>query len=118
MFLGRAANANGRAIAYFMRRTAELMADDYRRHRNYVRFVGLAGYPFVITRDNRVVALLPIDALSWTRETEAGFGAVTAERKQVAPKSRGELRVVGMATVLAKKKLKAEGWLVLDHQKP
>jgi hypothetical protein len=56
--------------------------------------------------------------LSWTRETAAGFGQVSAERKRVAPKARGQLRITGMATALAKKELKAQGWAVLEHQRP
>ncbi len=118
VFFERAAVANGRAIAYFMRRQAELLADDYRRHGGYVRFVSLASYPFVVTRKGRVMALLPIDILSWTPTTSAGFGQVTAERKQVAPKAQGELRIAGTATRLAKRRLKAEGWTVLEHQHP
>jgi hypothetical protein len=118
VFVARAAAADGRAIAYVMRRMAELMADDYRRHGGYVRFVSLASFPYVLTRDGRVMAILPIDALSWTRETAAGFGQVSAERKRVAPKARGQLRITGMATALAKKELKAQGWAVLEHQRP
>lgn len=118
VFVSRASVADGRAIAYVMRRQAELMANDYRKHKNYVRFVALSNYPFVITRDNRIMAELPIDALSWTRETAAGFAGVTAQRRQVAPRARGELRITGTATALAKKRLKAEGWLVVENQRP
>ena len=118
VFVGRASVADGRAIAYVMRRQAELMADDYRKNHNYVRFVALSNYPFVITRDNRILAVLPIDALSWTRETAAGFDGITAQRKRVAPRARGELRLTGTATVLAKKQLNAAGWAVLENQRP
>jgi len=118
VFVARAAAADGRAIAYVMRRTAELMADDYRRHGGYVRFVSLAAFPYVVTRDGRVTALLPIDALSWTRDTAVGFTQVSNERKRVAPKARGELRITGMATAMAKERLKAQGWTVREHQKP
>ena len=117
-FVARAADANGRAIAYFMRRQAELLADDYRKHGGYVRFVSLASYPFVFTRDGKVMALLPIDALSWTRTTSAGFAQVTAQRKRAAPKSRGELRIAGTATKLAKRELAREGWTVHEHARP
>jgi hypothetical protein len=118
VFFARAAEANGRAIAYFMRRQAELLADDHRKHGGYVRFVALASYPFVVTRKGDVMALLPIDILSWTRTTSAGFGQVTAERKRAAPKAHGVLRIGGTATSLAKRRLKAEGWAVLEHQHP
>jgi hypothetical protein len=118
VFVARAAAADGRAIAYVLRRTAELMADDYRKHGGYVRFVSLAAFPYVVTRDGRVMAILPIDALSWTRDTAVGFTQVSNERKRVAPKARGELRITGMATAMAKERLAAQGWTVLEHQKP
>jgi hypothetical protein len=118
VFVARAAAANGRAIAYVMRRMAEYMADDNRRHGGYVRFVSLANFPYVLTRDGRVTAVLPIDALSWTRETATGFSAVSADRRRFAPKARGQMRLTGTATALAKKELKAQGWTVLEHQRP
>ncbi|MEJ2374471.1 MAG: hypothetical protein P8Y71_03305 [Pseudolabrys sp.] len=118
VFFSWAANANSRALAYVMRRQAELMADDYHKHRNYVRFVALSNYPYVITRDNRVMAILPVDALSWTPETAAGFKGVTAQRRRIASKARGVMRITGMATHLAKRELKRQGWTVLEHQRP
>lgn len=113
-----AAAVGARAIAYVMRRQAELMADDYRRHGDYARFVALVGYPYVITRDGRVETVAPIDALSWTDETSAGFASVNAERNRIAPNARGELRITGQATALAKRWFKAHGWSVLERQRP
>jgi hypothetical protein len=117
-FVDRAANANGRAIAYFMRRQAELLAADYRKHGGYVRVVALASYPFVLTREGKVMALLPIDALSWTSITSRGFDQVTAERRRAAPKARGELRIAGTATALAERELKKDGWTIVEHARP
>lgn len=116
VFVARAAAADGRAIAYVMRRTAELMADEYRRRGGYVRFVSLAAFPYAMTRDGRVTALLPIDALSWTRDTAVGFTEVSNERKRVAPKARGELRITGTATAMAKERLQAQGWTIQERQ--
>jgi hypothetical protein len=119
VYVARAAAANTRSLAYVMRRQAELMADDYHRHPgDYGRFVPLANFPFVVTRDNHVMAVLPIDALSWTRETASGFGVVSAQRKRFDPKARGTLRITGTATRLAKQRMQAEGWTVLEHQRP
>jgi hypothetical protein len=42
VYMARAAAADGRTIAYVMRRQAELMADDYHKHCNYARFIALA----------------------------------------------------------------------------
>jgi hypothetical protein len=118
VFVARAATADSRALAYVTRRMAEALANDYRRHGGYVRFVSLASFPYVLTRDGRVMAIVPIDALSWTRETATGFGRVSADRRRIAPKARGVLRITGQATRLAKRRLKAQGWTVKEHQRP
>jgi hypothetical protein len=116
VFVRRAAQANQRFVAYFVRRWAELLADDYHRHRDYVRFVSLDGYPYVLTREGRIAMLAPVDVLSWTKDVAAGFRAVTAARRRIAPKAHGEIRITGRATALAKRELKQEGWTVREHQ--
>lgn len=116
VFFTCAAGAKSRTLAYLMRRQAEMMADDYHKHHNYVRFVALSNYPYVITRDNRVMAILPVDALAWTPDTAAGFTRVTAQRRRIAPKARGVMRITGMATRLVKRELRRQGWIVLEHQ--
>jgi hypothetical protein len=45
-----------------------------------------------------------------------GFTQVTNERKRVAPNARGELRITGTATAMAKEKLKGQGWAILERQ--
>ena len=113
VFIDRAAAADTRATAFFMRTLAELMAKDA-RPRGYTQIVALGGLPFALTRDNRIVTVAPIDALSWTADTSARFGSFTTERKALAAKSTGELRITGQATALAKKQLKGEGWSVVE----
>ena len=117
VFIDRAAAADTRGGAYFMRQMAELMAKDYRA-RGYTQIVALRGLPFASTRDGRIVTVAPIDALSWTQESATRFGSFTTERKALAPKANGELRITGEATALAKKQLKTEGWSVVEKQKP
>ena len=113
-FFVQAAGADARSTAFFMRKLAELMAQDNRRH-HYVRLVALGGLPFGLTRDGRVVTAAPIDALSWTRDSAARFGTFTAARKALSAKARGELKITGTATALAKGELKKEGWSVAEH---
>ncbi|MGE0565762.1 MAG: hypothetical protein AB7O50_14735 [Pseudolabrys sp.] len=114
VFAERAAAADQRDIAYYFRRQAELLALEQRRRGGMVRFVSLVGDPFVVMRDGRIVTLAPIDALSWTRPTAEGLGAITAARKEIAPKSAGEIRITGMATPLARKQLKVMGWKLVE----
>jgi hypothetical protein len=116
VFVQRAAGVQQRFAAFFMRRQAELMAAEHRRHK-FTRFVSLAGYPVLATRDGRIVALAPVDIASWTPTTAAAFSDVANARRQVAPKAAGEIRITGQATALAKKQLKAEGWTVVEGVK-
>jgi hypothetical protein len=118
LFVARAAAANGRSIAYFMRRQAELLADDNARTRSLTRFVSLGGYPFNVTRDGRVTGLMPVDALSWTQGTATGFTNASNDRKATAPNTRAELRITGQATATAKKQMKQLGWTVVENARP
>lgn len=118
LFVARAAAANGRSIAYFMRRQAELLADENDRTRALTRFVSLGGYPFNVTRDGRITGLMPVDALSWTQGTATGFTNASTDRKRMAPKARAELRITGQATATAKKQMKQLGWAVVENARP
>ena len=75
----------------------------------------LGGYPFNLTRDGRVVGIMPVDALSWTENTSKSLSAAAADAKRQVPNARGELRISGQATALAKQKLKALGWNVVEN---
>ena len=117
VFATRAAAADTRDIGYYFRRQAELLALAHRRHADMVRFVALAGDPFVELRDGRIVTIAPMDALSWTRTTAEGVAAVTQARNRFAPKAAGEIRITGTATRLARKQLKTLGWTVVEGEK-
>jgi hypothetical protein len=118
LFIARAAAAHDRSIAYFMRRQAELLADDNTRTRSLTRFVSLGGYPFTVIRDGRIAGLMPIDALSWTQGSATGFTNASNERKTMAPSAKAELRITGQATVTAKKQMKQLGWTVVENARP
>jgi hypothetical protein len=113
-FFAQAAGADLRSTAFFMRKLAEQMAKD-NRALHYVRLVALGGLPFAITRNGSIVTAAPIDALSWTPDNAARFGTFTAARKAISAKARGEIKITGTATGLAKGALKTEGWSVVEH---
>jgi hypothetical protein len=118
LFVARAAAAHDRSIAYFMRRQAELLADDNTRTRSLARFVSLGGYPFTVIRDGRITGLMPIDALSWTQGSATGFTNASNDRKAMAPNAKAELRITGQATATAKKQMKQLGWTVVENARP
>lgn len=117
IFVERAAVAPDRSIAYFARIHAELMIAAYQRRPDFVRFVALGGFPFLVTRDNRALTVAPIDALAWTTGTAPRLTEAFADRKRMGLRS-GELRITGEATAMAERHIKASGWAVYERQKP
>ena len=117
LFFQQAQNANSRATAYFTRKRAEMIAAHQHRGGGLTQFVMLGGYPFNLTRDGRVVGIMPVDALAWTEGTSKALSDAAADARRVVPKARGELRITGQATGLAKEKLKALGWNVVENVK-
>lgn len=115
IFVARAAEAHPRYVAYFVRRQAELLADGYHHRAGYTRFVSLGGDPVMLDRKGQLVAVAPIDALSWTKDTSASLTHMTTTGRQMAPKAHGELRFPGTATALAKRELKKARWTVREH---
>ena len=112
LFFQQAQAARSRELAYFTRKRAEMLA----AHRaGLTQFVMLGGYPFNLTRDGRVVGIMPVDALSWTENTSRSLSDAAADAKRLVPNARGELRISGQATALAKQKLKALGWNVVEN---
>jgi hypothetical protein len=115
LFFARVAAVDTRSLAFFIRRRAEMLAAYQTRTRSLTRFIELGGYPFNLTRDNRVVGLLPADALAWTDVTARGLTDASADLRRLLPGARAELRLTGRATALAKQRLKALGWSVVEN---
>ena len=120
IFLIRAVRIDNRAIAYFMRRQAELLASHRRRaqgDRRLVRLVALAGSPFALTRGGQIVGVMPIDTLSWTTAASAALRDSAADARRISPGGVVELRITGTATARAKPQLKALGWRLVENIK-
>lgn len=117
VFLGRAAEIDNRAIAYFMRRNAEMLRNQQARGADFVRFVALGGYPFMLTRDRRIVGAMPIDALAWTPSTASVLRESAADARRRNPAAGVELRITGTATALARKELATLGWRLVENTK-
>lgn len=117
VFLRRVVQVDHRAIAFFMRRHAEILAAYQKRGAGFSRFVSLNGYPFNVTRDNRIVGAMPIDALAWTQNTAQVLRGSADDARRIAPSGRVELHISGTATALAKKELQTFGWHVVENAK-
>jgi len=114
----RAASADSRAAAYFVRRRIELTAAWQSRHDEIVAFVGedSVRFPLCETGGGAIVGVYPIDSLSWTPETDVTVEAWTAAARRIGAKHK-TLVITGTASPLAKKRLKAQGWTLNERAK-
>ena len=115
--LSRAASADSRATAFFVRRRIELTAAWQSRHEEIVAFVGedSVRFPLCQTGSGAIVGVYPIDLFSWTPETAVAVEAWTAEARRDGAKQK-RLFITGGATALAKKNLAAQGWTLSKIQ--
>jgi hypothetical protein len=115
VFLRRAVRVDNRAIAFFMRRHAEMLAAQQQRGAGFTRFVSLGGYPFNLTRDGRIVGAMPINAVAWTQNTASVLHESAADARRIKPSGQVELRISGTATALAKKELQKLSWRITEN---
>jgi hypothetical protein len=114
--VARAAAADSRATAYFVRRRMELTAAWQRGHKTLVAFIGADSvrFPLGRTASGGIVGVYPIDSLSWTPETARTIDAMTGEAERSGATSR-TLVITGTATPLARSNLAAEGWSLQER---
>lgn len=117
-FVARANAVNRRDAAFFMRRHVEMLAAYERKTGNIVAFMALGEFPFVQLKNGTVLGLWPVDALSWTEGTGKAMGAVNADLKRQGLGGKGELRISGTATPMARENMKAMGWKLVENARP
>jgi hypothetical protein len=117
-FVARATAVNRRDAAFFMRRHVEMLAAFERKTGQVVAFTALGEFPFVQLKDGTVLGLWPVDALSWTEGTGKAMAAVNADLKRQGLTGRGELRISGQATAMARQNMKQMGWKLVENARP
>ncbi len=117
-FVARAAAVARRDAAFFMRRHVEMLAQYERKTGNVVAFLALGEFPFVELKSGTIMGLWPVDALSWTESTGKALGAVNADLKRQGLAGKGELRISGTATAMARENMKAMGWKLVENARP
>jgi hypothetical protein len=115
--VARAASADSRDSAYFVRRRIELMAAYQQRNQTIVSVARVDDlyYPLCLTKGGGVIGVFPIDSLSWTSETAANADAMTSEAKAAGLTGPKSLLITGTATPLAKKNLAARRWSLKEN---
>jgi hypothetical protein len=116
VMVARAASADGRDVAYFIRKRIELTATYQEKTGQLTGFILLGNSPFPMstTSDNGIVGVFPIDILSWTENTSAVLAAMTSAAQNDGITGPKVLHISGTTTALAKKNLKALGWEVQE----
>lgn len=112
--LGLAAQVKTRDDADFMRWRMELMASYQRRQNTITGFVAIAGVPLPMatTRDNGLLGIFPLDALSWTANTSKAITSITEAARSQGITGPLNLVITGTATPLAQKQLAKLGWSI------
>ena len=77
-------------------------------------FVAIAGVPMPMatTRNNGLLGIFPLDALSWTTDTSRAITAITQAARAQGITGPLNLIITGTATPLAQKQLAKLGWSV------
>ena len=60
------------------------------------QFIMLGGYPFSLTRDGRVVGIMPVDALAWTENTGKSLSDAAADAKRLPDNASGRVVIEGV----------------------
>ena len=114
LFIVRASQAPSRDLAFFTRTRAELLADQHSRVEPFVDFVDVRGIPLNQTRTGKVVAVVALDELAWTKQMSDFVAVMDQDIKQRKLGNSIEVRVSGTATALAKASLRERGWAVIE----
>jgi hypothetical protein len=118
VFVTRASQAATRALAVFIRRRAELVADYHNRVEPFADFVEVRGVPLTRTRTGKVVAIVAFDQLVWTKQASDLVAVVDQDIKQRKLGNSIELRITGTATAEAREGLQERGWKVFENISP
>lgn len=114
LFVRRAAQANTRDVAYFQRQRAELLAAKSDELGGIVEFVPVGDFPLNRTRDGTIVALFPLDDITWTETSARAFTTVTASLRELGYQRSPVLATAAAVTVLANDQLRTLGWTIVE----
>lgn len=111
LYVARAAAAHEESVTLYMRVRAQLM-ELYNEKNPVDGIIDVDGIPGLMTKDGKVVGILPLDYIAWTQgleSREAGISGALNAFKGVTGK---ELWVLGKVSADARKALEARGWKV------
>jgi hypothetical protein len=114
LFVVRAAQANTRDVAYFQRQRAELLAANSEELGGIAEFVSVGDFPLNRTRDGTIVALFPLDDITWTEPSARAFTTVTESLRALGHRQPPVLATAAAVTAQANDELTKLGWKIVD----
>ncbi len=109
-----AAKANTRDLAFYERRLVELMAARSAQLGGLVSFTTIAGHLVNIERNGNVVAVYPLDDLSWSETPRRSITKATAELRRERPHDHPIFATTGAVTPMASSEMKKLGWRIVE----
>jgi hypothetical protein len=109
LFVAKAADATSREEAYFQRSRALLLAANA-KSLGVGPFVQIGGFPLNRLKDGRLLALFPLDEVSWTENVAAAFGRIASA---AGTGTKPPVLVTnGTITPMAQAEITQAGWTV------
>jgi hypothetical protein len=108
-FLERAATVNSESAAMYYADSAEMLAR-FHKESPLVKIVPAQAAAVALTRDGRLVHLVPADYVPWTQPVAQAVDTASARAKQDFASAKPEVWITGEASERTRKELAARGW--------
>jgi hypothetical protein len=113
-FVDDAAKAATRDFAFYERRLAELMAARSAQLGGLASFTTVSGHLVNIGRNGNVIAVYPLDDLSWSKVPQRAITTATAELRRERPRDHPVFATTGAVTPMARGEMKKLGWQIVE----
>jgi hypothetical protein len=108
-YLERADGITSETAAFYYADGAEMLERFHRTQAPLVRLVSARAAAVALTKDGRLVHLVPVDYVPWTSDVAAAVDTAVKRAKEDFGSARTELWITGEASALAQKELTARG---------
>lgn len=114
VFVTRAAYASSAPYAFALRRRIELAVAYHTKIAPLTSFVSFGGVPMMRTAKG-IVAIFPIDYLSWTRQLAEMTALPNKDKAAIAPRAPVEFWITGRASKRSAANLVKLGWRLVQN---
>ncbi|HEY5726887.1 MAG TPA: hypothetical protein VIX40_13075 [Methylomirabilota bacterium] len=114
-FVAVAADAESEELALFYEQVAEMMRAYYMAFGGVQRLVPFPRMAGLLTQDDELIVMLPVDHVFWTAATAGALYAMTMHARLGAPGAAPILWLSGRISPLARAEVEALGWTVQEE---